>query len=95
MKSYLPFQAMSEEQLTALRARLSEDAALRKKLLAAGDLDSAVLLAREAGFHISKADLLKHQSQQTLELSDEELEGLAGGKGGTCIPEKKATTMPF
>ena len=70
---------MSEEQLSALLAKLKEDAGLREKLQGAGDLDAAVALAKEAGFDLSKADWLKYQAKQTLELSDEELEGVAGG----------------
>ncbi len=61
---------MSEAQLTALLAKLKEDAGLREKLQGAADLDSAVALAKEAGFDVSKADWLKYQANQTLELSD-------------------------
>ncbi len=71
---------MSEEQLSALLAKLKDDAGLLKKLKDAADLDAAVAMAKEAGFDVSKADWLKHQAKQTFELSDEELEGLAGGK---------------
>ena len=71
---------MSEEQLSALLAKLKEDAGLQEKLKGAADLDAAVALAKEAGFDVSKADWLKYQAQQTLELSDEELESVAGGK---------------
>jgi predicted ribosomally synthesized peptide with nif11-like leader len=42
-------------------------------------LDAAVALAKGAGFDVSKADWLKYQAKQTLELSDEELEGVTGG----------------
>ncbi len=70
---------MSEEQLSALLDKLKEDAGLREKLQGAGDLDAAVAMAQEAGFDLSKADWLKYQAKQTLELSDEELEGVAGG----------------
>ena len=82
----LAVSAMSEEQLSALLARLKEDAGLQENLKGAADLDAAVAIAREAGFDVSKADWLKYQANQTLELSDEELEGVAGGKptgGGT------------
>ena len=51
---------MSEEQLSALLAKLKEDAGLQEKLKGAGDLDAAVALAREAGFDVSKADWLRH-----------------------------------
>ena len=72
---------MSEEQLSALLAKPKEDAGLQEKLKGAADLDAAVAMAKEAGFDVSKADWLKYQAQQTLELSDEELEGVAGGTG--------------
>ena len=72
---------MSEEQLSALLSKLKEDAGLREKLQGAGDLDAAVALAKEAGFDVSKADWVKYQAKQTLELSDEDLEGVAGGAG--------------
>jgi len=77
-------QAMSEEELTALLAKIKDDAGLQEKLKGAADLDAAVALAKEAGFDVSKADWLKYQAQQTMELSDEELEGIAGGRDGTC-----------
>jgi predicted ribosomally synthesized peptide with nif11-like leader len=69
---------MSEEQLSALLAKLKEDAGLQEKLKGAADLDAAVAMAKEAGFDVSKV----YQSKQTLELSDEELEGVAGGACG-------------
>lgn len=78
---------MSEEQLSALLAKLKDDSGLQEKLKGAPDLDAAVAMAKEAGFDVSKADLLKYQEKQTLELSNEELEGVAGGNGGTfCMP---------
>jgi predicted ribosomally synthesized peptide with nif11-like leader len=70
---------MSEYQLSALLDKLKEDAGLQEKLKGAADLDAAVAIAKEAGFDVSKADWLRYQAQQTLELSDEELEGVAGG----------------
>ncbi len=70
---------MSEEQLTALLAKLKEDAGLQQKLKGAEDLDAAVALAKEAGFNVSKAELLRHQAKQVLELDNEELEKVAGG----------------
>ena len=73
---------MSEEQLAALLAKIKEDAGLQEKLKGAADLDAFLAIAKEAGFDVSKADWLKYQAQQTLELelSDEELEGVTGGK---------------
>ena len=75
----MSYQAMSEEQLAALLAKLKDDAGLQEKLKGAADLDAAVAMAKEAGFDVSKADWLGYQAKQTLELNDEELEGVAGG----------------
>ena len=74
---------MSQEQLAALLAKLKEDAGLQEKLKGAADLDAFLTIAKEAGFDVSKADWLKYQAQaqQTLELDDEELEGVASGVG--------------
>ncbi len=76
----LQFHAMSAEQLSALLAKLKDDSGLQEKLTGAADLDSAVVIANEAGFDVTKADWLKYQAKQALELSDEALEGIAGGK---------------
>jgi predicted ribosomally synthesized peptide with nif11-like leader len=70
---------MSEEQLSALLAKLKDDVGLRGQLQGAGGLDAALAMAKEAGFDVSKADCLRHQAKQALELSDDELEDVAGG----------------
>ena len=75
---------MSEEQLKAFLEAVKADASLQEKLKAAGDADAVIALAKAAGFAISVDDLERAQS----EISEEELEGVAGGYGH---PE---TTMP-
>ena len=75
---------MSEEQLAALLAKLKDDEGLQEKLKGAGDLDAAVALAQEAGFEVSKADWFRYQAQQTLSLSESDLERVAGGVNHTC-----------
>ena len=71
---------MSEEQLIALLAKLKVDGGLREELQGAGELDAAVLLAKEAGFDVSKADWLRYLEKKTfVELNDKELETVAGG----------------
>ncbi len=65
-------RAMSPEQLVALLSKLKEDAGVhQEKLRGATDLDAAVTWAKDAGFDVSKADLLKYQAPVTLGLSDE------------------------
>jgi len=84
MEYDLPLLAMSEEQLAALLAKLKDDAGLQEKLKGAADLDAVLAIAKDAGFDVSKADWLRYQANQTLELSDEELEGIAGGIAFGC-----------
>ena len=66
---------MSEEQLKAFLEKVQSYTSLQEKLRAAADADAVVAIAKEAGFMISADDITKAQS----ELSEEELEGVAGG----------------
>ena len=67
---------MSEEQLKAFLQAVQADAGLQEKLKAAGDVDAVVTIAKAAGFVISAEELKKSQA----EISEEELEGVAGGR---------------
>ena len=69
---------MSEEQLKAFLEAVKADAALSEKLKAATDADAAVAIAKKAGFVIS-AEAFNSDSDKRLQLSDEDLEGVAGG----------------
>ena len=64
---------MSEEQLKAFLEKVKGDTSLQEKLKAEGA--DPVAIAKEAGFMISTDDITNTQ----YELSDEELEGVAGG----------------
>ena len=66
---------MSEEQLKAFLEKVQNDTSLQEKLKAAGDADAVVVIAKAAGFMISAEDLTKAQT----ELSEQELESVAGG----------------
>jgi len=70
---------MSEEQLKAFIAKVQGDTSLQEQLKAAADTDAVLAIAKEAGFSISVDDINKAQS----ELSEEELESVAGGFGHT------------
>ena len=70
-----PLTAMSEEQLKAFLDAVKADAGLQEQLKAAADADAVVALAKAAGFEISAEELQKAQA----EISEEELEGVAGG----------------
>lgn len=84
---------MSDEQLSALLAKLEEDAGLREKLQGAGGLDAFIGIAKDAGFDLNKADLLKYQAMQNSELSDEELEGVTGA--GTIVQSHARAAVTY
>ena len=71
---------MSEEQLKAFLEKVKGDTSLQEKLNGAADADAVVEIAKAAGFSITAEDIQSLQSP-TAELSDEELEGAAGGRG--------------
>ena len=79
---------MSQEQLTALLAQLRDDERLQTALKGAVNLDAAVVIAKEAGFDVSKMDWLNLHAKQTLELSDQELGLVAAGKSGGWFEPK-------
>ncbi len=70
---------MSEEQLKAFLEAVKADAGLQEKLKAAKDVSAVVEIAKAAGFMISADELKKSLP----EISEEELEGVAGGRGFT------------
>ena len=80
---------MSEEQLSALLAKLKDDEGLQEKLKGADDLEAVVVIAKAAGFVISVKELEAAVSARAGELSDEDLESVAGGwngfTGDTCM----------
>lgn len=66
---------MSDKQLKAFQDALMADAVLKENISAAADLEAVAALAKEAGFEIPLDAFRKAKT----ELSDEDLEGLAGG----------------
>ena len=73
---------MSEEQFKAFLEKVTSDTSLQEKLKAAASPEAAIALltqiAKEAGFAITAEDIQSMQSA-TVELSDHELEQVAGG----------------
>ena len=76
---------MSEEQLKAFLEKVKGDTTLQEQLKAAASPEAAIEIAKEAGFAITAEDIQSMQSA-TVELSDAELEGAAGGwrRTGIC-----------
>ena len=75
---------MSEEQLKSFLEMVKTDTSLQEKLKGVADVDAALVIAKEAGFAITAEDIQSMQS--STDLSDEELEGVAGGlyRCGIC-----------
>ena len=71
---------MSEEQLKAFLEKAKGDSNLQEKLKTAADSDAVLAIAKEEGFMICADDLNNAQS----ELSEKELEGVAGGQDSDC-----------
>ena len=71
---------MSEEQLNAFLEKVKGDTSLQDKLKAAASPEAVVEIAKDAGFAITAEDIQSMQSAvRGRELSDAELEGVAGG----------------
>ena len=75
---------MSEEQLKAFLEKVKSDTELQEKLKAAASPEAGLKIAKEAGFSITSEDIQSMQSA-TGKVSDEELEGAAGGGQDQCL----------
>ena len=73
---------MSEEQLKAFLEKVKADTSLQEKLKAAASDEAAIEIAKAAGFAITSEDM----QSESVELSDQELEGAAGGTGRVVKP---------
>ncbi len=78
---------MSEEQLKAFIAKVQADKSLQDQLNAEGA--DPIAIAKAAGFSISTEDLKEHRQ----DLSDEDLEGVAGGGFGSLNGECPGFTV--
>lgn len=72
---------MREEALKSFLEAVKADAGLQEQLKAAADADSVVAIAKEAGYVIAAEELKK---QADTEISDKELESVAGGNATHC-----------
>ena len=70
---------MSEEQLKAFEEKVKADTSLQEKLNAPTTPEAVIEIAKDAGFAITAEDIQSMQSA-TVEVSDDELEGAAGGR---------------
>ena len=71
---------MSDEQLKAFWDAIQSDAALQQKLQGVTDPAAIVDIGKEAGFLVSIDEVQKAQAElSNVELSDEDLDNVAGG----------------
>lgn len=75
---------MSQEALQAFVERVNEDETFRDSLVAAGDNDVRLRIARDAGFDVTADDLVELRREHGVdELSEEDLQNIAGGMSHT------------
>ena len=90
---------MSKQNVLAfdLRIRGDKDLQSRVKALPANDADGLVRLGAEAGFKFSSSELLEviGVSGSSGELSNEDLEQVAGGTISWAIPPKSPILLNF
>jgi predicted ribosomally synthesized peptide with nif11-like leader len=73
---------MSQQTLTQLSAALESDKLLEAKMRAAKSLDDVVSIAAQHGHAVTLEDLKTTAANlKERELSDDELDGVSGGKG--------------
>jgi len=70
---------MANPSLETFLKQVKADPALLQRLQACPNLDAMARLGAELGFVFSGVDLLRHQAEATLRLSEPELEAAAAG----------------
>ncbi len=70
---------MAHAQLEAFLRQVKGDTALLERFSACPNLNAIAALGAELGFRFSGVDLVKHQAEATLRLSDSDLEAAAAG----------------
>jgi predicted ribosomally synthesized peptide with nif11-like leader len=70
---------MANPQLEAFLRQVKGDTALLQRFSACPNLNAIAELGAELGFRFTGVDLVKHQAEATLRLSQQELEAAAAG----------------
>ena len=78
---------MTQQQLTAFLSYAKGNTSLQEQLKAAADVNAVAAIAKEAGFSITAESLNNAQPR----LSDNELEGVAGGRSFSYLPQQCMT----
>jgi predicted ribosomally synthesized peptide with nif11-like leader len=70
---------MANPQLETFLKQVKDNPALLQRFSACANLNAIAALGEELGFHFSGVDLVKHQAEATLRLSESDLEAAAAG----------------
>ena len=70
---------MSQENINAFIAKVQSDSGLLEQMKNVSEADGPIAIAKSAGFEITAGDLIRQQAKIASELSDDELEKVAGG----------------
>ena len=81
---------MSKENLDQFVQKVTDSEELQTRIGEEIDVDSLIALGAEHGCEFSAEDLA-----ESAELSDEELDGVAGGSGFLKVGDKKMSQSPF
>jgi predicted ribosomally synthesized peptide with nif11-like leader len=85
---------MSQEDLQKFLEAVRQDSSLQEKLKAEGA--DPVAIAKEAGFSVTQAELIRAHTSHVQTLSDEELESASGGTLiGTAVIVVTGVTVPI
>lgn len=82
---------LSSNQLTAFAQALRSDPALQKRLRAAKGVDEIAALVKEAGFGLAIDEDFIASLGMTNDLTDQELERVAGGSQQGCFNAQTCT----
>ena len=87
---------MSREAAQAFVERLNTDQSFREQMIAAGDNGERLRAAQGAGFDITAEDLAElRREHRADELSEEDLQKIAGGSSTTEIVSMVGTAVSF
>ena len=70
---------MANPQLETFLKQVKDDAALLQRFSSCPNLNAIAALGAEHGYRFSGVDLVKHQAEATLRLSESDLEAAAAG----------------
>ncbi len=86
---------MTEETVRAFAERITTDEEFARRLGSASSPDERLKMANDAGYDLSASDLSAIKTALSVEeLSDEDLEKVAGGIGATTTPPPEPPPPP-